>query len=69
MERIPVASSNLSSIGYDSASQTLEIEFKDGNIYQYFDVPNSQHLQLMDSGSIGTFFSANIRNSYRYARL
>ena len=39
MERIAVESSNLASIGYDEASMVLEVEFKHGGIYQYFDVP------------------------------
>ena len=33
MERIPVESSNLASVGYDSDSLTLEIEFNSGGIY------------------------------------
>ncbi|MBO1741866.1 KTSC domain-containing protein [Leifsonia sp. TF02-11] len=33
MDRIPVNSSNLITVGYDAASQTLEVEFKDGTVY------------------------------------
>ncbi|QPE05515.1 KTSC domain-containing protein [Microbacterium schleiferi] len=69
MNREPVTSSNLSSVGYDESSQTLEVEFKNGNIYQYFDVPSSEHIELMRSDSVGTYFSANIRTAYRYTRL
>lgn len=68
MNRELVVSSNLHSVGYDESSQTLEVEFNDGNIYQYFDVPVSEHIELMHSGSIGSYFSANIRTAYRYAR-
>jgi hypothetical protein len=35
VDRKPVSSSNISSIGYDPKSQTLEIEFHSGGIYQY----------------------------------
>ena len=39
MKRQHVESSNIESIGYDERSQTLEIEFLNGGVYQYFDVP------------------------------
>ncbi len=38
MERFPVQSSNIKSIGYDSDRQTLELEFANGGVYQYFNV-------------------------------
>lgn len=69
MDRIFVSSSNLNSVGYDAPSLTLEVEFKDGALYQYFDVPASVHQELVAASSVGQYFSQNIRNSYRYARL
>jgi hypothetical protein len=41
MDRTPVSSSNLSSVGYDPDEQILEIEFNGGRVYQYYDVPPS----------------------------
>jgi KTSC domain len=38
MIRKPVISSNLSSVGYDSETNTLEIEFSNFTIYQFFGV-------------------------------
>ena len=69
MDRIPVSSTNLASVGYEPMSMVLEIEFVGGRIYQYFDVPESEFQQLMRAESHGTYFSANIRNTYRYTRL
>lgn len=69
MDRVPVNSSNLITVGYDAASQTLEVEFKDGTVYQYFDVSAVEHETLMGAESIGSYFSSSIRSSYRYARL
>lgn len=43
MLRDPVSSSNIASIGYDPGSETLEIEFTNGSIYQYFNVPAGLH--------------------------
>jgi hypothetical protein len=31
--------SNLKSIGYDESTQTVEVEFRNRRVYQYFDVP------------------------------
>lgn len=69
MERTFVSSSNLNSVGYDEETITLEVEFKDGSLYQYFDVPVTVYQELMGAGSVGQYFAQNIRNSYRYSRL
>ena len=69
MERTSVSSSNLNSVGYDEQSMTLEVEFKDGTLYQYFDVPTAVHQELLGAGSVGQYFAQNIRNSFRYSRL
>ena len=42
MERQHVNSSNLESVGYDPTTQTLEIEFLNGGLYQYSGVPESR---------------------------
>jgi len=68
MDRVAVSSSNIASVGYDPSTMTLEIEFCSGSVYQYFDVPESVHLQLMQSSSVGGYFSSSIRNSFRYAQ-
>lgn len=69
MDRVSVSSSNISSIGYDSDSYTLEIEFLNGKTYQYFDVPVHVHEGLMQAASHGSYFNANVRNTYRYTLL
>ncbi|SEN89859.1 KTSC domain-containing protein [Flavobacterium sp. CF108] len=69
MEREFVKSSNISSIGYDDKNQILEIEFNHGGIYQYFDVPEYIYDQLMSANSKGSYFSSQIRDSYRTQKL
>jgi uncharacterized protein len=69
MERIPVVSSSLAAVGYDASSSTLEVEFNNGGVYQYYGVPDAVHEGLMSAGSHGEYFAANIRNSYPYAKL
>ena len=69
MERKSVESSNLASIGYDAENEILEVEFKHGGIYQYFDVPENVYEQLLNADSHGVYFSANIRNDYQYQKI
>ena len=69
MQRYSVASSNLASVGYDTATQTLEIEFLSGSVYQYYNVPEHMYEQLMRAGSKGRFFHQYIRNAYPYSRI
>lgn len=70
MERVRVRSSNIASIGYNPESRVLEIEFHDGAIYQYFDVPQRLHDGLMNASSHGSYFDANIKKAnFRYKKV
>jgi hypothetical protein len=69
VERTPVVSENLASVGHDVSGRVLEIEFRNGRIYQYFAVPRSVFAGLMGAGSKGEFFTSHIRGHYRYRRL
>jgi KTSC domain len=69
MKHVPVISSSLQSVGYDYASQTLEIAFQNGSVYQYFGVPPAVHEELITASSHGAYFNAFIRDRYRYRRL
>ncbi len=69
MERIPVSSRNLCSVGYDPDSQILEIEFSHGGVYQYPGVPQAEYEGLMNAGSKGQYFHSNIKNRYPYSKL
>jgi hypothetical protein len=64
MDRAPVQSSNIRSVGYDSASRTLEVEFHTGSIYQYFGVPEAVYQTLMRAPSKGTYFHDHIRDRF-----
>ena len=69
MERQSVSSSNLRSIGYDHSSSTLEVEFNNGSIYQYFDVPQHIYSEIMSAGSHGQYLAQNIKGVYRYSKI
>lgn len=68
MERINVNSSNIASIGYDPNTEILEIEFLNGAIYHYFDVPEHIHEELMQASSHGGYLARNIKGVYSYSK-
>ena len=69
MNRHQVASSNIRSIGYHSPTQTLEVEFQSGSVYQYYGVPEFIHQKIMEASSKGQFLNLYIKNGYPYSRV
>jgi hypothetical protein len=70
MPRTSVSSSNLASVGYDGIARILEIQFRNGRIYQYFDVPESIYTDLLVAPSKGTYFHFNIKRAgFTFARI
>lgn len=69
MKRISIVSSSIKSIGYDSQSCILEIEFNRGTIYQYRNVPSLHVIRLMFADSVGKYFHQYIEKSYEYEKI
>ncbi len=68
MQRTPVTSSLVASVGYVPEYKVLEIEFQDGRSYQYFGVPERIYKGLMAAESRGRYFNERIRDAYIYGR-
>lgn len=66
MNREYVKSSRICSVGWED--NTLEIEFKDGSIYQYFDVNISEYNTFISSISLGSALS-RIDKVHQYIRI
>lgn len=64
MERTSVNVGDLASVGYEAKTQTLEIEFGSGDIYQYHSVPFAIYGGLMNAASHEDYFQGSIKNSY-----
>lgn len=70
MNRVPVTSSNLASVGYDHLSQVLEVEFHNGGVYEYLDVPAAVHEGLMGAESHGRYFDRHIKKAgFRFRKI
>lgn len=69
INRVKVKSSNINSIGYDTILKFLQVEFRDGSIYEYFEVPEMLFNELMKAESKGKFANQFIFSKYRYSRV
>ncbi len=61
-------SSTIHRVEYFEKEKTLEIEFRSGNVYRYYNVPPRMwkvfHLYIEVEGSAGSFFNEYIKNQY-----
>jgi len=69
MHRLAVESTTLAFVSYDTDGACLELEFHDGVIYRFFDVPPESFEQLLTSESKGAYFNRHIRKRFHFQRL
>ena len=55
MNLLPVSSSRMSKVGYEN--NTMYIQFKDGSIYAYENVSESEYRNFINSSSLGSALS------------
>ncbi|HEX5761115.1 MAG TPA: KTSC domain-containing protein [Thermoanaerobaculia bacterium] len=67
MQRQPVESSSLASVGHEE--RVLEVEFHNGGVYQYLGVPASVHRELLSAESLGAFLNTQIKPRFPYVRV
>jgi hypothetical protein len=59
----------LASMAYDPNQTILQLEFHDGTVYRYFQVPHQTYQDLFHADSKGAYFNRHIRSVFRCARL
>lgn len=62
--RQPVDSTAIAKIGYSKRRHILEIEFVNGAVYRYLDVPPAVYRDLMSAESKARFYDSSIRRHY-----
>jgi chromosome partitioning protein len=67
--RLPVSSSNIVSVGYSGAAFILEVEFVNGRVYQYLDVPLAHYVGIMRAESPGRYLNEYVKPTYDYVEL
>jgi hypothetical protein len=68
MRETPVDSSVIALVAYDETNEVLEVRFRNGRTYRYFQVPPAEHAALLDADSIGRYFNEVIKPKYRAVR-
>lgn len=69
ISREPVESTALASVGYSKRLHALEIEFRDGLVYRYLDIPAATYLNLINADSQARYYNDNVRGKYRCVRV
>lgn len=61
-------SSNIARFAYDEPGSVLKVEFKNGTVYDYFDVPSHIFDSMKNAPSKGQYLAQQIKGRHRYAR-
>lgn len=69
MLRQVVSSQIVHSVGYDSDTSTLEVQFRNGWIYRYDAVPAATHRALMAATSHGKYLKQHIVDRFVTTRI
>jgi len=69
MRRQRLNSTSIRSAGYDEFSQDLEVEFANGKIYRYHDVPYELYVSFKRASSKGRFINWRIKNTFPYTEM
>lgn len=69
MRRRVVTSASVKSVGYDVSSETLELEYVNGSVYQYYEVPQPTYAGLMAASSIGNYVNTEIKPYFDFAEV
>jgi hypothetical protein len=66
---ITVESTAVERVAFDERRRVLKIEFRNGRVYNYLDVPPRVYKKLMQAPSIGTFVNLEVKGTYEYEEL
>jgi lysyl-tRNA synthetase class 2 len=59
-------SSVIRSTDYDPDARTLDVTFRTGRAYTYFDVPEWKYDGLVTASSAGEYFNTHIRDQHAF---
>lgn len=62
-------SSSIASVAYSPDQRTLDVQFLNGAVYRYFEVPAVAYNEILTAPSKGRYFHRSIRGVYTYQRI
>jgi hypothetical protein len=69
MHRFPIPSAEITQVGYQEDSETLEIQFVKGGVYQFFNVPSTVFNEFMSSPSKEGYYHSRIGERFPCSRV
>lgn len=70
MKMVPVVSSSIAGVGYDSTRERLCVQFQTGKCYEYAGVPEGQFVAIITAESHGkTFHELVKKGGYSYKEI
>ncbi len=69
MQAPKVDSSHIHSLGFDSETGEMTVQFHSGGAYRYSGVEESTFNELLNHPSPGTYFHANVRGQYKHRKV
>ena len=66
---VSINSSNIATLGFDKKKKEMEVTFKSGSIYIFFEVAYQRFFRLATATSVGRYFQKNIKGHYSYKRI
>lgn len=69
MEKSNKMATDIYSVGYDEDYATLEVQFRNGAVYEYYDFPAEVHKNFVTAESPKDFFTKAIRDIYPFSRV
>jgi len=69
MQRTPIGSSQIRSLGYDDATKQLDVEYTNHSVYRYRGVPPAVYQALMTALAEGSQLAAQLQVQYPLVRL
>lgn len=63
-DMIPVDSTNIARVGYESRRHELFVEFHSGRTYVYSPVSDAVYREFLSAGSMGSYLNERIKPNY-----
>ena len=64
-----IQSKLIGSVGYDKASQVLQLQYNSGATYRYKNVPQITYDEMMSASSVGAYVMKNIAHKFDFDKI
>lgn len=65
IERKPVKSHTILTMGFDDLTKRLQVEFRNKSVYTYYDVPKFIYERALTKNSINSYLNKTVYNHYK----